>query len=261
MGIVPAAGRGTRVSPLPCSKEVYPVGFRTAEDGSPRPRVAVSYLLEKMVRGGASRAVIVLRRGKWDIPAYLGQGRGTGLDLAYVLMRRPYGVPFSVDDAHAFVRDATVLFGFPDIVSHPDDMFGRLLARLRSADADVAVAVYPRRPSGEADGIELGADGTIGAWATGPGGSHPHTWIAAAWTPAFTGFLHDFLEGEREATTTDELRPEESEMSMRDAILEAMAAGLRVEPVRFDDGSYVDIGTPEDLAEAVRDFASRSVGP
>jgi len=27
VGIIPASGRATRIAPLPCSKELYPVGF------------------------------------------------------------------------------------------------------------------------------------------------------------------------------------------------------------------------------------------
>ena len=27
VGVIPAAGRGKRIAPLPCSKELYPVGF------------------------------------------------------------------------------------------------------------------------------------------------------------------------------------------------------------------------------------------
>lgn len=258
VGLVPAAGRGSRVAPLPCSKEVFPVGFRSdAGDGEPRPRVAAHHLLELMAEAGAERAVVVLRKGKWDVPSYFGHGGMVGLDLAYVMMRRPYGVPFTVDDAHAFLAGATVLFGFPDILSEPGDMFRRLLDRLEAGGADVTMAVFPMRSSGRADGVELDGDGGIGSLDPSPGAeaSYDHTWIAAAWTPDFTRFLHSYLEGEEEAMTTDDGTWEGGEMSMGDVIRAAVRHGVRVEPVVFEDGSYVDIGTPEDLAWAVRTFA------
>jgi hypothetical protein len=31
VGLVPAGGLGTRTSPLPCSKELYPIGFMRQE--------------------------------------------------------------------------------------------------------------------------------------------------------------------------------------------------------------------------------------
>ena len=49
VGLIPAGGQATRLAPLPCSKELYPIGFRFAEaDHSLRPKVVSHYLLEKM---------------------------------------------------------------------------------------------------------------------------------------------------------------------------------------------------------------------
>ena len=33
VGLIPASGQATRIAPLPCSKELFPIGFRTAQDG------------------------------------------------------------------------------------------------------------------------------------------------------------------------------------------------------------------------------------
>lgn len=256
MGVVPAAGRGSRVSPLPCSKELFPLGFRPdAEDGRPRPKVAAHYLLEKMERAGAERALVVLRDGKWDIPSYFREVPGMGLALAYVMMRRPYGVPFSVDDARPFVRDATVLFGFPDILFRPDDVFVRLLETLDGGGADVALALFPKRGQDAADGIELDADGGIRSWDRTPEDDYPYTWIAAAWKPSATEFLHEFVGAEEPSVRAAEGAWRDREMVMGDVLHEGTKQGLRVEPHVFDDGGFVDIGTPDDLAAAVRTFA------
>ncbi|MEO1560926.1 MAG: dTDP-glucose pyrophosphorylase, partial [Cyanobacteria bacterium J06632_19] len=32
IGLIPAGGKATRISPLPLSKELYPVGFRDDDD-------------------------------------------------------------------------------------------------------------------------------------------------------------------------------------------------------------------------------------
>lgn len=256
MGLVPAAGRGTRVSPLPCSKELFPVGFRSdAEDDRPRPKVAAHHLLEKMARTGAGRAFVVLRDGKWDIPSYFGEVTGLGLELAYVMMRRPFGVPFSVDDARPFVADATVLFGFPDILFRPDDVFVRLVERLDGGDGDVVVAVFPRRGASGADGIELDGDGRIQSWDRTAEEDHPYTWIAAVWKPSVTEFLHEFVVAEEPSVRANNGSWRDQEMVMGDVFHEGMRRGLQVEPLVFDHGQFVDIGTPSDLAAAVRTFA------
>jgi len=129
IGLLPAGGKAARVSPLPCSKEIYPVGFRLmGEDRSLRPKVVCQYLLEKMRLAGVTKGYIVLRKGKWDIPAYLGNGRILDMHLSYLLLELPFGVPYTLDEAYPFVQDAIVVFGFPDIIFQPDDAFVQLLA-------------------------------------------------------------------------------------------------------------------------------------
>ena len=91
VGLVPAAGRAKRIAPLPCSKEIFPVGFRRDAQGDVRPRVASHDLFAKFARAGASRAYVILREGKWDIPAYFVDGRIVGLDLAYIVIAESIG--------------------------------------------------------------------------------------------------------------------------------------------------------------------------
>src|SRR5215217_2645224 len=94
VGLVAAAGRAKRIAPLPCSKELYPIGFRRDErSGECRPKVASHYLLEKFRRAGIERTYVVLRDGKWDIPAYFTDGGLVGLDLAYVVVSESLGPP------------------------------------------------------------------------------------------------------------------------------------------------------------------------
>ena len=75
IGLIPAAGQASRVAPLPCSKELFPIGFHPErrEHGG-RPKAVAHYLLEKMRLAGVSKVYFVLRTGKWDIPAYFGDG-------------------------------------------------------------------------------------------------------------------------------------------------------------------------------------------
>jgi glucose-1-phosphate thymidylyltransferase len=94
VGLLPAAGQATRIALLPCSKELYPIGFRPVDGGrSVRPKVVCHYLLEKMRLAGITKTYIVLREGKWDIPAYLGDGTIVDIHLAYLLIRQSPNVP------------------------------------------------------------------------------------------------------------------------------------------------------------------------
>src|ERR1044072_6954813 len=56
---VPVGGIGSRIQPLAFSKELLPVGSRT-DNGSERPRAVSEYLVERMIKGGASKICFVV---------------------------------------------------------------------------------------------------------------------------------------------------------------------------------------------------------
>src|SRR4030066_731343 len=162
IGVIPAGGKASRIAPLPCSKELYPVGFHSVnESGELRPKVVSHYLLEKMRSANITKVFIVLRDGKWDIPAYFGDGKMLDMHLAYLIMDLPYGVPYTLDQAYPFVQDAMIALGFPDIVFHPDDAFVRLLAKQKESNADIVLGLFPASQPHKTDMVELNADGRI----------------------------------------------------------------------------------------------------
>ena len=128
IGLIPAAGTANRIAPLPCSKELYPIGFQSIGAGcGARPKVVSQYLLEKMRLADIAEVYIVLRKGKWDIPEYFGDGKALSMHLAYLMMDLPFGVPYTLDQAYPFVKDSMVVFGFPDIIFQPDNAFANCL--------------------------------------------------------------------------------------------------------------------------------------
>jgi glucose-1-phosphate thymidylyltransferase len=162
IGLVPAAGTASRVAPLPCSKEIFPIGFHAP--GTPlglRPKAAIHHLLENMRNAGAGRAYIILRHGKWDIPAYLGDGKGVDLPLGYLIMDLPFGVPFTLDQAYPFARKATVLFGFPDILCQPDHALRRLREHLLETRSDLVLGLFPVQRPQKMDMVALDSERRI----------------------------------------------------------------------------------------------------
>lgn len=256
IGLLPAGGQATRIAPLPCSKELYPVGFRpVGQDGSLRPKVVCNYLLERMRRAGITRVYIVLREGKWDIPTYLGDGTILNMHLAYLMMRLPFGAPYTVDQAYPFVQNALVAFGFPDIIFQPEDAFVRLLARQASTKADVVLGLFPTDQPQKVDMVDLDDDGRIRLIEIKPAQTHlRYTWIIAVWTPVFTRFMHEYLAAipnVNEQGLIDGDAPKPSELFVGDVIQAAIHIGLRVEAVPFPNDTYLDIGTPDDLIKAI----------
>ena len=213
-----------------------------------RPKVVSHYLVDKMRVAGISKIYFVLRPGKWDIPAYFGDGSMLDVHLAYLALGVPFGVPFTLDQAYAFVRHTIVAFGFPDILFDADDGFVKLLARRTETDADVAIGLTPSsHPSSKEDRVELGDDGSVRDLVLRPVESQlRYSWVIAVWKPSFTEFLHDYVATKRHTAGKD------LELSAGHAIQAGIKAGLRVQSVIISDNSYLDIGTPDDLYRATK---------
>ncbi|WP_336488767.1 nucleotidyltransferase family protein [Methylobacterium nigriterrae] len=119
-GIVPAAGRGSRIQPLAFSKELLPVGSRL-RDGSPCPCAVSEYLVERMLRAGATRICFVISPGKSDIVEYYGAGYGC-VPIAYVVQPRPVGLCDAVFRALPLIApDEPVIVGLPDTIWFPEE--------------------------------------------------------------------------------------------------------------------------------------------
>jgi glucose-1-phosphate thymidylyltransferase len=259
VGLIPAGGWASRVAPLPCSKELFPIGFGEVGDGSGlRPKPVCQYLLEKVRLAGAGKVYVILREGKWDIPAYFGDGSALGLSLAYLLTGVPYGPPFTLDQAFPFASEATVLFGFPDIIVRPEDVYSKLLARLVSAEVDLVLGLFRAHDTAALDMVETDDEGRVYSLQLKPATTKLlHTWMTAAWAPAFTSFMHEYLAAaldEFKRSSSFTVGATETELTMGHVFQAALSAGLRVESVYFETGSYLDIGTPDDMIKAVRSF-------
>jgi glucose-1-phosphate thymidylyltransferase len=241
VGLVPAAGKATRIGRLPCSKEIWPVGFR--RDPPLGPIVSAEYLLDAMAEAGVGQACVVLRRGKWDIPDYFSEWSRSRPALAFIITEETEGVADSIDRAYPWIRGRTVAFGFPDIIFHPRRVFTSLLDRLETSGADVTLGLYPVTNPWKMDMVEMDGAGRITEIVIKPEHTELRlTWIHGVWRPTFTDYLHRFLAEHRNTRAP--------EFHAGVVIQGAMDAGLAVNGVTFGDGHYLDIGTPEDLGRA-----------
>ncbi len=135
-GIIPAAGRGTRIQPLAFSKELLPVGSRL--DGeTERPRAVSEYLVDRLILGGARKLCFVIAPGKADILAYYGEGI-RGAEATYVVQERAGGLCEAIFRARSLIgADEHVMVGLPDTIWFPE----RALAEL--PDGMLSFLLFP----------------------------------------------------------------------------------------------------------------------
>lgn len=153
-GIVPAAGRGSRIQPLAFSKELLPVGSRL-DHGLERPCAVSEYLVERMIRGGADKICFVISPGKSDIMEYYGAGYGEA-SVAYVVQPRPSGLCDAIFRATPLVApDEPVIVGLPDTVWFPEDALARL------PDDELSFLLFPVERPEFFDAVLLDDDGRV----------------------------------------------------------------------------------------------------
>jgi glucose-1-phosphate thymidylyltransferase len=221
-----------------------------------RVKVASHYLLERMRHAGVRRAFFILRKGKWDIPDYYGDGTSCGMDLGYLITRVPYGPAYTLDQAYPFVRGARVAFGFPDILFKPADAFTRALARLTATRASLVLGLYRARDSWAEDMVDIDRKGRVLELVIKPGPTNLRLgWILAVWRPTFTEFLHDYLP----VPTTERPNIAPAEITLGQVIQAAVREGLVTQSVSFPRHSYLDVGTPDALRRVLRRMPS--IGP
>jgi glucose-1-phosphate thymidylyltransferase len=216
-----------------------------------RPKPAAAYLLERMRSAGVTKAFIVLRQGKWDIPAFLGDGSTFGMSFAYLMMNSPLGPPYTLDQGYPFLKNATVAFGFPDIIFKTADPFSKLLARQRAKKAQVVLGLFPARTPHQVDMVTTEPNGRVRSIQIKPRRTRSrHTWIVAVWSPVFSRFMHEHLDSPaRRGRDSSSV-----ETSVGHVFQAALRAGLHFDSVVFGEKSWIDIGTAADLAQATRRF-------
>lgn len=249
IGIIPAGGSARRLGGLPVSKEILPVGYEL--DGNEmRVFPACKPLIHAMQKAGAGRVMFSIRRGKWDIPDFLGNGARYSVSLAYVVVSLPNGVPFSIDEAYEYIRNQTVVFGFPDILHDNEDLFIRLIQRLEARGEWLVLACFPVQPD-QAGGIVVFDDEGRAVKIDPHITENPiqYAWIAAAWSHQFTEYIHDFVDRRKEEITNN---PDlvDHEWTISDAVNSAINDDIPVGTVLFPETGFLDIGTPEGLKAA-----------
>jgi glucose-1-phosphate thymidylyltransferase len=248
VGVIPGGGSATRLAPLPCSKELLPIGFRQTSCG-PRPKVIANYLVDGLRLAGARQIFWLIDRAKTDVMNYFGSGNDFGARMAYVPSEGSPSVVHTIDAAYPFLRDRHVLFGFPDIIFEPALAPRKLWERLQQHGVDVVLGAVPAPPEQIADRVEIGADGRALQIRVKPADCPwPDVWILAAWAPRFTSFLHTWLQALQAGPASGSV---ETELYMGDVLQAAIHAGLSIEVETFQDGSFIDAGTPAGLEAAI----------
>ncbi len=235
LGIIPAAGAGTRIQPLAFSKELLPVGGRL--DGNvERPRAVSEYLVERMTIAGADKICFVISSGKSDILEYYGGGKVDSASFIFVVQPQPAGLCDAIFHAAPVVaRDESVMIGLPDTIWFPENGLRAL------PEHELSFLLFPVQQPELFDAVVMDENERILEIQVKQANARSH-WIWGAFKMPGTIFheLHRlWLERQRRDEYFGTL------------VNAHIANGGRAMGVRAGE-SYVDVGTLHGYREAIR---------
>jgi glucose-1-phosphate thymidylyltransferase len=239
-GIIPAAGKGSRIQPLAFSKELLPVGSRGVGEGE-RPRAVSDYLAERLVAGGADKICFVISPGKSDILEYYG-GEAYGAKICYAVQPEPLGLCDAIFRALPFIDPSeSVLVGLPDTIWFPADAFARL------PDDPLSFLLFPVENPELFDAVVTGDDGNVLRILVKQPGA-PTNWIWGGFKMRATVLrqLHELWS-----------LPGRGDEYIGTLVNAYLAQGGEAKGVRAGE-SYVDVGTLGGYRRAMNDLITNA---
>jgi glucose-1-phosphate thymidylyltransferase len=236
IGLVPAAGKGLRLG-LPYPKELYPI----IRNNHYKP--VAQFVLDNLTTAGIQHIVFVINETKHQLVGYFGNGRRFGCHISYVVQESTDGqdkstspgLAHALDSAYHLTRNKTVFFGMADTIMQPRDAFAYAAGNVSSAD-DVILVLFPTDHPEKFGMVKLEGDRVAEIVDKPHRTDLTEMWGCIIWRPPFTEYLHQCVA-------------EKGLSDFAKIMNDGIAAGLRFRGVRVLNGTYIDLGTYEEIME------------
>ncbi|HMN28149.1 MAG TPA: sugar phosphate nucleotidyltransferase [Caldilineaceae bacterium] len=242
IGLIPAAGKGVRLG-LPYPKELYPVIRNN------RYKPVAQFVLDNLTTAGLRHIVFVINETKHQLIGYFGNGQRFGCHISYVVQEGSNstdastspGLAHALDSAYHLTQGKTVCFGMADTIMQPTDVFTNVCT-MAQPDDDVVLALFPTQHPEKFGMVRLDDEERVVAIVDKPRQTDlTDMWGCILWRPRFTDYLHDCVCGQGISDFA---------LIMNNAI----KLGMRFRGVRHPGGTYIDLGTYNEIMELDQNF-------
>lgn len=234
VGLIPCAGKGSRLG-LPFSKEMYPDIF------SEGYRPIIMHTIDSFIQAGIKDIIITFNPNKKDILHYLGNGKQFGLNLSYCMHPVAKSLPESLNESYHLIKDKRVVFAMPDTIITPHDFVSQALRFHEKEKATVTLGCFKTENPTSVSVVEFKEnDNTIMNVIEKPKETKLDLmWGMMVWESSFSHTLNQFCNNES---------PKEGvkELYLSDA-LASYIKNSEVKGIRFENGSYRDLGTFQEI--------------
>jgi glucose-1-phosphate thymidylyltransferase len=242
VGILPAAGIASRLSPCRYLKELLPVAYVIDDQSSTTTPVPVINLsLQALKAAAVQRCLVMISDRKPELMRYLGDGSEFGLEIAYVQQMAPTGLAVAVDLAYPWTHNCFSCLLLPDTIVYPATAMSHLCQFMAAEKPELALGVFPTSVPEQLGPVAFGSDGRVREVLDKPASTDiRNTWAMAVWSPDFSDLLHKSL-----------LESTGKGLSVGEIFNLAVQAGMMVKAEWFADGLFVDVGTVKGLSKMV----------
>jgi glucose-1-phosphate thymidylyltransferase len=193
--------------------------------------------------------VFVVNETKHQLMGYFGSGQRFGCHISYVVQEvvegktksTSPGLAHALDSAYHLMRGKTVFFGMADTLMQPGDIFKRIHEAACPED-DVLFGMFTtERPEkfgmvkvDERDRVLCIDDKPLRTDLT-------EMWGCIVWRPRFTEYLHECVY-------------EQGISDFAKIMNSAISRGMTFKGIHMKEGTYIDLGTYEEIADLDRKY-------
>jgi len=242
IGLIPAAGKGVRLG-LPYPKELYPV----IRNNHYKP--ISQFVVDNLTNAGLEHIVFVVNETKHQLMGFFGNGQRFGCNISYTVQEiiegktksTSPGLALALDSAYHLTSGKTVFFGMADTLMQPADVFARVYQTV-STDDDVLLGLFTTNRPEKFGMVKMDRDNRVLEIVDKPERTDlTEMWGCIIWRPRFTEYLHNCVS-------------KEGISDFAKIMNDAIANGMKFRGVHMVDGTYIDLGTYEEIADLDRKY-------
>jgi dTDP-glucose pyrophosphorylase len=152
IGIIPAAGKGTRFFSTGWSKELAPIVINDDTGWMP----VSDFIVERMMLAGVEDIRFLISADKTDIQEYYNDQT-----FSFVVRETNREWPKFIALMKGISPDDIILMGFPDTIWYPKNGFTDAIQMLKKKDFDIVVGAFPIEHPEHFGRIELEGDKVV----------------------------------------------------------------------------------------------------
>lgn len=232
-GVIPAAGRGTRLEPMTLAipKELLIVG----------DKAIIEYVTEAMKSVGIIDITVIVGWRKHAILDYLGSGERLGVKLTYVVQDTRDGLAKAVLTTEHVIGDEPFLVILGDNFFYPQTFLKEILAFHKTKKADATIGVAEIEDPTRHGIIKPGTDNRIIDMVEKPQPKDAPSNLGIIGVYVFTSAIFNAIKKTKPGVN--------GEYQLTDAIKILIDDGYKVYYTTIN-GKHIDIGTMADLKKA-----------